>query len=87
MFFVGRDKCSFQGRVTKMFEKAKRIGLAVGGAALCSAPVAALADGTLTMPTIDNSTVYTAGTAVLAIVAIIVGIGLTISVFRKAGGR
>lgn len=41
----------------------------------------------LTMPTLATADLYTAGTAVLAFIGVIVGIYVVISMLKKAGGR
>lgn len=46
--------------------------------------VSAFADGTLTMPTLPTADLYTAGTAILGLVAVAVVIGIVIRVFKKA---
>jgi hypothetical protein len=54
------------------------------GAAVATAASNAFADGTLTMPTLPTADLYTAGTAILGLVAVAVVIGIVIRVFKKA---
>lgn len=59
--------------------------VAIAGAAVVGAPMAAFAEGSLTLPTLPTDDLYTAGTAVLGLIAIGVIIGMVARALRKAG--
>lgn len=69
--------------------KAKVLGSLAGIGAVASVASNAFASGSssLTMPTLSTSDIYTAGTAVLAFIAVPVGIFVVIGMLKRAGGR
>lgn len=68
--------------------KAKVVGSLAGIGAVASVASNAFASGSsLTMPTLSTADIYTAGTAVLAFIAVPVGIFVVIGMLRRAGGR
>jgi len=80
---VASLKKYMKGGKESMFKKILGIGSAVATSGLVFVGHA-LAEPSLTVPDVSTADLYDSGTAVLAAVAIFVGIGLAIRMFKRA---